>query len=169
MPEPKVQRLLRVAPIASRRRCPLKPWGPAGGNGFWGNPQEGAQQHSHVRGRLILYSLSTPYTPSECCMNSRVTPKPKGTGQKCSMAGGICPPLNICAPKPRRNVFGGYPCFTPSPLVSIRSWFGYINAQFDKACLNTMCPFSETELRAAQPNLHRGRVFAHACKSRRAK
>ena len=27
---------------------------------------------------------------------------------------------------------------------------------------------SETELRAAQPNLHRGRIFAHACKSRRA-
>ena len=27
---------------------------------------------------------------------------------------------------------------------------------------------SETELRAAQPNLHRGRVFARACKSRRA-
>ena len=57
--EPKVQRLLRSAPIASRRtegiaivtqsvnrvRCPLKPWGPAGGNGRgprrkcfrWGN------------------------------------------------------------------------------------------------------------------------------------
>ena len=51
MPEPKVQRLLRSAPIASRRRCPLKPWGPAGGNGFWGNPQEGAKQHSHVRGQ----------------------------------------------------------------------------------------------------------------------
>ena len=27
---------------------------------------------------------------------------------------------------------------------------------------------SETELRAAQPNLHRGRKFVHACKSRRA-
>ena len=45
MPEPKVQRLLRSAPIASRRRCPLKPWGPSGGNGRgprrkyfrWGN------------------------------------------------------------------------------------------------------------------------------------
>ena len=43
--EPKVQRLLRSAPIASRRRCPLKPWGPFGGNGRgprrkyfrWGN------------------------------------------------------------------------------------------------------------------------------------
>ena len=29
--------------------------------------------------------------------------------------------------------------------------------------------FSKTDLRAAQPNLHRGRIFAHACKSRRAK
>ena len=28
--------------VPERRRCPLKPWGPSGGNGFWGNPQEGA-------------------------------------------------------------------------------------------------------------------------------
>ena len=28
--------------------------------------------------------------------------------------------------------------------------------------------FSKTVSRAAQPNLHRGRIFAHACKSRRA-
>ena len=28
--------------MPERRRCPLKPWGPFGGNGFWGNPQEGA-------------------------------------------------------------------------------------------------------------------------------
>ena len=34
--------------------------------------------------------------------------------------------------------------------------------------MNPTKTFSETELRAAQPNLHRGQFFAHACKSRRA-
>ena len=27
--------------LRERRRCPLKSWGPFGGNDFWGNPQEG--------------------------------------------------------------------------------------------------------------------------------
>ena len=27
--------------LRERRRCPLKSWGPSGGNDFWGNPQEG--------------------------------------------------------------------------------------------------------------------------------
>ena len=43
------------------------------------------------------------------------------------------------------------------------------NAHLFGVYLSTMCQFSETELRAAQPYLHRGRIFAHACKSRRAK
>ena len=43
--------------VPERRRCPLKPWGPFGGNGFWGNPQEGASQHSHVRGRELIFFL----------------------------------------------------------------------------------------------------------------
>ena len=124
----------------------------------WGRSAEGEEgvSYSHVRGRQLVYSPITTHTPSECCMNSRVTPKPMGTGQKCSMAGGICPPLNICAPKPRRNVFGGYPCFTPSPLVSIRSCFGYINAQFDRACLNTM----KTLLKKSNENSERV-LFEH--------
>ena len=42
------------------------------------------------------------------------------------------------------------------------------NAHSFEVSLSTMCPVSKTELRAAQPNLHRGRIFAHACKSRRA-
>ena len=50
------------------------------------------------------------------------------------------------------------PQFTPSPFVPIRSCFRRINEQLAKACMNTMCPFSETELRAAQPNLHSGRL-----------
>ena len=37
-----------------------------------------------------------------------------------------------------------------------------------ETCLNPTKTFSETVSRAAQPNLHRGRIFAHACKSRRA-
>ena len=130
----------------------------------WGRSAEGEEgvSYSHVRGRQLVYSPITTHTPSECCMNSRVTPKPMGTGQKCSMAGGICPPLNICAPKPRRNVFGGYPCFTPSPLVSIRSCFGYINAQFDRACLNTM----KTLLKKSNENSERV-LFEHDVSARR--
>ena len=27
--------------LRERRRCPLKSWGPSGGNDFWGNLQEG--------------------------------------------------------------------------------------------------------------------------------
>ena len=76
-----------------------------------------------------------------------------------------CSPLNIYAPKPHQR---WVPCFTPSPLVPMRSCFRRINEQLDSACLNTMGSHSETVLRAAQPNLHRGRIFAHACKSRRA-
>ena len=131
---------------------------------MWGRSAEGEEgvSYSHVRGRQLVYSPITTHTPSECCMNSRVTPKPMGTGQKCSMAGGICPPLNICAPKPRRNVFGGYPYFTPSPLVSIRSCFGYINAQFDRACLNTM----KTLLKKSNENSERV-LFEHDVSARR--
>ena len=76
-----------------------------------------------------------------------------------------CSPLNIYAPKPHQR---WVPCFTPSPLVPMRSCFRRINEQFDRACLNPTKTFSKTDLRAAKPNLHRGRIFAHACKSRRA-
>ena len=38
----------------------------------------------------------------------------------------------------------------------------------ERASWSTMSSLSKTEPRAAQPNLHRGRIFAHACKSRRA-
>ena len=41
--------------MPERRRCPLKPWGPAGGNGFWGNPQEGGTQHFNVKGRQLIF------------------------------------------------------------------------------------------------------------------
>ena len=78
--------------------------------------------------------------------------------------------LDICAPKPHQR---WVPRFGPSPFVQIRSCFRRINGQPDSACMNTMCPFSETELRAAQPNLHRGlasaeflrpcRVFSEYC------
>ena len=80
----------------------------------------------------------------------------------------------------------GTPALPRPRCVPTRFCFGYINAQFDRACLNTMktllkksnenservlfeyaVSLSETELRAAQPNLHRGRAFAHVCKSRR--
>ena len=37
-----------------------------------------------------------------------------------------------------------------------------------ETCLNPTKTFSKTVSRAAQPNLHRGRISAHACKSRRA-
>ena len=30
-----------MSAVRERRRCPLKSWGPFGGNDFWGNPQEG--------------------------------------------------------------------------------------------------------------------------------
>ena len=59
-----------------------------------------------------------------------MTPKQMGTGQKCSMADRICPPLNICAPKPHQR---WVPRFAPSPLVSMRSRFGCINAHFERA------------------------------------
>ena len=93
--EPKVQRLLRSAPIASRRtegiaiatqsvnrvRCPLKPWGPAGGNGRgprrkyfrWGNlggtrrrglnltPMSGDGSPFQTRGRKARMGL-----PAKC-------------------------------------------------------------------------------------------------------
>ena len=71
------------------------------------------------------------------------------------MAGIICLPLNICAPKPHQR---RVPCFAPSPCVPMRSWFGRINGQPCKACSNTTNTLSETELRAAQPNLHSGRL-----------
>ena len=64
--------------------------------------------------------------------------------------------LDICAPKPHLR---WVPRSAPSPFVPMRSCFGHVNEQHDKACLSTMFLF----------NLHRGRVFAHACKSRRAK
>ena len=92
MPEPKVQRLLRAAPIASRRtegiaiatqsvnrvRCPLKPWGPAGGNGRgprrkyfrWGNlggtRRRGLDLTPMSEDGSLFLSLSTTHTPSEC-------------------------------------------------------------------------------------------------------
>ena len=63
-----------------------------------------------------------------------------------------CSPLNIYAPKPHQR---WVPCFTPSPLVPMRSCFRRINEQLDSACLNTMGSHSETVLRAAQPSVHR--------------
>ena len=56
--------------------------------------------------------------------------------------------LNICACKK----------LSPVPSCPNALLFGRINEQLAKACMNTMCPFSETELRAAQPNLHSGRL-----------
>ena len=35
--------------LRERRRCPLKSWGPSGGNDFWGNPQEGVSCVSGCR------------------------------------------------------------------------------------------------------------------------
>ena len=66
--------------VPERRRCPLKPWGPSGGNGFWGNPQEGVS-YSHVRGRQLVFSPSTPQPPRGRCLfsyNSETT----GDGSK---------------------------------------------------------------------------------------
>ena len=119
----------------------------------WGRSAEGEEgvSYSHVRGRQLVYSPITTHTPSECCMNSRATPKQMGTGQKCSMAGGICPPLNICAPKPHRR---WVPRFATSPLVSLRSCCGCINAHFERARPNPTHPPSERprERRTARSN-----------------
>ena len=38
--------------LRERRRCPLKSWGPSGGNDFWGNPQEGGQLCFRVQGHF---------------------------------------------------------------------------------------------------------------------
>ena len=50
----------------------------------------------------------------------------------------FCSRLNICAPKPHLR---WVPRSAPSPFVPIRSCFGHVNEQHDKACLSTMFLF----------------------------
>ena len=41
--------------LRERRRCPLKSWGPFGGNDFWGNPQEGVAVFPGVGTLRIIF------------------------------------------------------------------------------------------------------------------
>ena len=83
--------------------------------------------------------------------------------------------LNICAPKPRRR---RVPRSAPSPFVPMRSCFGRISRQLDRACLNTTslirgrnyAPLSLVAIRASSSPcaaLRRSARLSRGCSSSR--
>ena len=74
--------------LRERRRCPLKSWGPFGGNDFWGNPQEGAIVFPGVGTHRMIFvrtqALSIGQTASSAGIQSPSFPSgfppPRGIG-----------------------------------------------------------------------------------------
>ena len=74
--------------IRERRRCPLKSWGPSGGNDFWGNPQEGVAvfpcvgtpRTSYVRTQTPSVKLSAPSVGIQTPSFPSGIPPPRGRG-----------------------------------------------------------------------------------------
>ena len=74
--------------LRERRRCPLKSWGPFGGNDFWGNPQEGVAvfpgvgtpRTSFVRTQTLSIKLTAPSVGIQTPSFPSGIPPPRGIG-----------------------------------------------------------------------------------------
>ena len=74
--------------LRERRRCPLKSWGPSGGNDFWGNPQEGVAvfpgvgtpRTSYVRTQAPSIKQTAPSVVIQSPSFPSGIPPPRGIG-----------------------------------------------------------------------------------------
>ena len=64
--------------LRERRRCPLKSWGPSGGNDFWGNPQEGVivfpRSRQSARSRVLELALTNSWRSYFIALGSNFAP-----------------------------------------------------------------------------------------------
>ena len=126
--------------LRERRRCPLKSWGPSGGNDFWGNPQEGvAVFPGEGTLRMIFVRAQTPSIRQTAPSTGIQTP---------SFPSGIPPPRGI-GDSPRimhdkrgcdiRAYRSALTCFNRRALpAEIPAWgeeFGL--AHYARACLDS--------------------------------
>ena len=118
---------------------------------------------------LFEHALSFECVLFEFTYNSETN----GDGAKMSNEGQTCPSLDICAPKPHRKYFRRVPLMQPhmknqrfscgDPDLPRPHWFQHVPVSGVRRNLLAGAPeydvsHSETELRAAKPNFHRGRL-----------